>query len=209
MKGYFRDRAHSPNSQVLVNLAEHDQYELFCVGHFHGFLVKSFPVARPFSGLSPPAYNTPFGNCSPGGATPFPRRPPLWPRKAFPRTRRGPKHIPRIQPKGMKSGAACIVRGSGTGFDTDWTKEQSIQSTEHSAKRPSMRGSRTFRVTAVAGDGRSPGRALTIRTTVLAVLGGRAIAARVRALFQFFFGHIAPFASVSVSHTSRDTQRSP
>ena len=64
----------------------------------------------------------------------------------------------------------------------------SIQSTEHSAKRPSMRGSRTFRVTAVAGDGRSAGRALTIRTTVLAVLGSRAIAARVRALFQFFSG---------------------
>ena len=101
------------------------------------------------------------------------------------------------------------MRSKPSGFDTDWTKEQSIQSTEHSAKRPSMRGSRTFRVTAVAGDGRSPGRALTIRTTVLAVLGSRAIAAWVRALFQFFFGHIAPFASVSVSHPSGDTQHSP
>ena len=71
-----------------------------------------------------------------------------------------------------------------------------------------MRGSRTFRVTAVAGDGRSPGRALTVRATVLAVLCSRAIAARVRALFQFFFrAYGPPFASVLVSHTSGDTQR--
>jgi hypothetical protein len=52
-----------------------------------------------------------------------------------------------------------------------------------------MRWSRTFRVTAVAGDGRSLGRALTVRATVLAVLCSWAIAARVRALFQFLFGH--------------------
>ena len=71
-----------------------------------------------------------------------------------------------------------------------------------------MRWSRTFRMTTVAGDGRSPGRALTVSATVLAVLCGRAIAARVRALLQFFFGHTEPpFASVLVSHTSGDTQR--
>ena len=64
-----------------------------------------------------------------------------------------------------------------------------------------MRGSRTFRVTAVAGDGRSPGRALTVRATVLAVLCSRAIAARVRALFQFFFGHTDPFRlRIGITH---------
>ena len=76
-----------------------------------------------------------------------------------------------------------------------------VRSIEHSAKRPSMRGSRTFRVTAVAGDGRSPGGALTVRATVLAVLGSRAIAARVRAPFQFFFGHTAPLRlSIGITH---------
>jgi len=76
-----------------------------------------------------------------------------------------------------------------------------VRSIEHSAKRPSMRGSRTFRVTAVAGDGRSPGRALTVRATVLAVLCSRSIAARVRSLFQFFFGHTAPLClRIGITH---------
>ena len=64
-----------------------------------------------------------------------------------------------------------------------------------------MRGSRAFRVTAVAGDGRSPGRALTVSATVLAVLCSRAIAARVRAFFQFFFGHTDPFRlRIGITH---------
>ena len=88
--------------------------------------------------------------------------------------------------------------------------DAAVRSIEHSAKRPSMRGSRTFRVTAVAGDGRSPGRALTVRATVLAVLCSRAIAARVRALFQLFSGIQPPFGlRIGITHKRRRATAHP